>query len=395
MKTLDDLLDAAAVDLYRAVAHVQTPVARGLDTNDVSVRNRQPGRGSNYGSRRLLVVGIAIAAFVVGGLLMIQRRPATQPGDSPERSISTVASTPTTPVFDTTHPPLELASTPARYSLVVQSVLPFERSQDLRSAIFVHRDAEGTIDGKVLARFGSFQIIGPTDGSLLPPQEGFYQQAVIPPTNLAAATSGNVYIELDNRLVLVQYPLGDLGSLTLTSYHVDAATDLSLAQEMQQIAATLQLTPAAITVHGPLPDRWDLAVAGAEPVTVTETYIQDFMSGISAIHISNIATNDVAMPYWQMNETLQPLDIRGHAGYVSTHRYPPLYANASPPSNPATATILIWPETAGHWVIVRADDMNIEQTLALAEDLTPASYGQWQLSGTSVATTTLFPTRTT
>jgi hypothetical protein len=391
MNTLDDLLDTAAAELQRAVA--QVPVPSHLATDELRVGYRQHGKGRppSYGFRRLAVAGAALAALVVGGLLMIERRPAAHPADSPEPSTSTVTTT-TTPVFEATRPPLELTTTPDGYALVGQSVRPSGGGQNLRSAIVVHRDAQGTIDGKVLARFGNFQLIGPVDGTLLPPDPGFYQQAVTPPSNLTSATSGNVYIELDNRVIHVQYPLGDLGSLTLDSYHLDAATDLARAQQMQQIAAALQLTPAAVAVTGALPDGWELAVAGAEPLTVTETYVQAFEvdtpNGGDKMLISNMTTNDSGMPYWQMDETLQPIDIRGHAGFVSTHRYPPTNPNLPPPGNPAKATTLIWAETPGHWVIVRADDMDTEQVLAIANQLSPAKNGQWHQPGALAATTT-------
>jgi hypothetical protein len=400
MNTLDDLLDAAAVDLQRAVARV--PVPSSLATDELRVRHRQPGKGRvpSYGSRRLLVAGAAVAVLVVGGLLMIERRPANQPADSPELSTPTVTPTTTTPVFDAARPPLELTSTPAGYALVGQSVRPAGGGQNLRSAIFVHRDTQGIIDGKVLARFGNFSLIGPVDGSLIPPQAGFFQQAVTPPPNLTTATSGNVYIEQDSRVIHVQFPLGDLGSLTLDSYHLDAATDLAIAQQMQQIAATLQLTPTAVAVTGTLPDGWELAVAGAEPETVNENYIQAFEvdtpDGGNKILISNMSTNDAGMPYWQMDETLEPIDIRDHAGFVSTHQYPPTNTNAPPPANPAKATTLIWAETPGHWIVVRADDMDTEQVLAFANQLTPASNGQWQPPGALAGTTTtLSPTQPT
>ena len=399
MNSLDDLLDAAAVDLQRAVTRVQVPSS--LATDELRVGHRQPGNGRapSYGSRRLLVAGLALAALVVGGLFMIERRPATHPADSPELSTPSVTPTTTTPVFDPTRPPLEFTTTPVGYSLVGQVVRPAGGGQNLRSAVFVHRDTQGIIDGKVLARFGNFSLLGPDDGSLLPPQAGFFQQAVTPPSNLTAATSGNVYIEKDSRVIHVQFPLGDLGSLTLDSYHLDAATDLDIAQQMQQIAATLQLTPAAVTVTGTLPDGWELSVAGAEPETVTETYFQAFEvdtpDGGNKILISNMTTNDSGMPYWQMDETLKPTDIRGHAGFVSTHSYPPTNPNFPPPGNPAKATTLIWEETPGHWVIVRADDMDTEQVIAFANQLTPANNGQWQLPGAPAATTTLSPTQPT
>lgn len=198
-------------------------------------------------------------------------------------------------------------------------------------------------------------------------------------------------------VIHVQFPLGDLGSLTLDSFHLDAATDLAAAEQMEQIAATLQLTSAAVNVVGALPDGWELAVAGAEPETVTQTYFQAFEvdtpDGGNKILISNMTTNDAGMPYWQMDETLKPMEIRGHAGFLSTHQYPPTDTNAPPPANPAKATTLIWPETPGHWVIVRADDMDTEQVLAFANQLTPANNAQWQMPGAPATTTTLSPTQ--
>ncbi len=324
-----------------------------------------------------------------------------RPADNPTPSVST---TTTTPLFGPADPPLELTNIPAGYALVGQVVRPAGGGQNLRSAVFVHRDAQKIIDGKVLARFGNFGLIGPIDGTLLPPEPGYSQQAVTPPTNLNAATSGNVYIEQDSRMIHLQFPLGDLGSLRLDSYNLDARTDQAVAQQMQQIAAKLQLNPAAIAVTGPLPDGWELAVSGAEPVTVNQTFVQTFDADTSVgsnkiasskhIVVSNMATNDSGMPYWEMDETLQPLDIRGHRGFVTTHQYPIQPAPAIP--GRTIATTLIWPETPGHWVVIRADDINTAQLLALANQLTEATNSQWQQPGTpSPTTTTINPTQPT
>ena len=398
MNTLDDLLDAAAIDLHRAVAQVPIPSSFAADELSV-VRRQSPGaREAMYRSRRILVVAAAIAAFVVGGLFLIERRPADRPADNPGPSVSTPT---TVPLFDPAHQPVALTKAPAGYALVGQFVRPAGGGQNLRSAVFVHRDAQGIIDRKILARFGNFQLIETVDGTLPTLDPGFYQQAVTPPPNLAAATPGsNVYIELDARVIHLQFPLGDLGSLTLDSFNVDTANDLVVTQQMQQIAATLQLTPTAIDVSGTLPDGWALAVAGAEPETVNQNFSQAFEvdtpDGGNKVIISNMSTNDAGMPYWEMDETLQPIDIRGHAGFVSTHHYPPTNTNAPPPANPSVATTLIWPESPGHWVVLRADDMDTEHALALASQLTPASNGQWQQPGAPGATTTTIdPTRPT
>ena len=97
-----------------------------------------------------------------------------------------------------------------------------------------------------------------------------------------------------------------------------------------------------------------------------------------------------------MDETLQRIDIRGRAGFVSTHTYPPTNPNFPPPTNPAEATTLIWPEASGHWVILRADDMNTDQVLALANQLKSAKNGQWQQpDAPSPTTTTISPTPST
>ena len=398
MNTLDDLLDAAAADLQRAVAQVPTPSSFAADELSVVYRRSERTQAATYRSRRILVAAAAIAVFVVGGLFLIERRPADRPANNPNPSVSTST---TVPLFDPADPPLGLTNTPTGFALVGQSVRPAGGGQNLRSAIFVHRDAQGIIDGKVLARTGNFQLIGPVDGSLIPPDPSvFYQQPVTPPSNLTAATSGNVYIEQDARVIHLQFPLGDLGSLTLDSFNLDAATDLVVAEQLQLIAATLELTPTAVNVTGALPEGWELGVSGIEPETVNQNFFQAFEvdtpAGGNKVNISNLSTTDAGMPYWEMDETLQPIDIRGHAGFVSTHTYPPTSPNFPPPANPAEATTLIWPEAPGHWVILRADDMNTEQVIALANQLTRANNGQWQLPGApSPTTTTISPTPST
>ncbi len=379
MNTLDERLDAAAADLQRAVD--QVPI-------DSVFGERNGSGGSGDAARRTRLLGAAAAiALVIVGLVLIERRPTDPPVTIPERTTTSAV-----PLFDTTSPPLELTEVPAGYASVGQIIRPVDDG-NIRSAVFVKRDTEGHVVAKVRARVGDFGGMGSVDGTLIPPSPGFYQELVTPPTNLPAATWGQIFIAEQSRIIYVNFDLGTVGKLELESYHLDSTTDLDTADQMLAIAATLDLATAPnIGVAGSLPDGWEVAVTGLEPGYATQEFFQGFEVDVpvggNKILISNWMTSDVGMPFWEMDDTLEPFDVRGHAGFVSTVVYPPTDPNAPPPPNATGSTSLIWLEAPGHWVTLRGDDMSTEQVLALAEQLTPAPDGQWGAVTPSTVTTT-------
>jgi hypothetical protein len=389
MNMLDDLLDDAAADLQRVVARVPIPTSFDVDGLGVGGRDRRSGSGRPTAMRfRRILVTSAAAALVVGGLIWIERRPTDSPSDTPPLSTST--SPTTTPLFDAAHVPLQLTPAPAGYALVGQFVRPAGVMR-LRSAVFVQRDAQGAIVGRVLARLGDLSLIGTSEGTSQP---GFYQQPITPPPNLTTATTGSLYIEQDSRVIHVQFPLGDLGNLMLDSYHLDAATDLATAAQMQQIVAALQISASGdITVPGSLPDGWGLATAGVEPEVAIQRFEQNFEvdtpDGGNRILLYNLMTADAGIPYWEMDETLEPLEVRGHAGFVSTHTQVAPPAGLPNVAGSALArTTLIWLEAPAHWVILRGEGMTTDQLVAIANQLTAASSGEWRAPGAPIPTTT-------
>ena len=382
MKPLDDLLNAAAAEVRSAAEQVPIP-------------STFPDDGTRFarqsGSRTSLLVGAAAVVLVVGGIVWIQSRATEPPSVVPAVITST-----TVELFDGASPPLELAVAPPGYADVGQIVRSIG-DVDIRSAVFVKRDTNGEIIGKVRARVGDFGGAGSVDGTLFPPSPELYQELVTPPANLPTATWGQIFIAEEGRIIYVNFHLGTLGKLELESYHLDAATDLETADQMFVIAAALDLTTTdTIGVVGPLPEGWELAVTGLEPGFATQEFFQGFEvdvpEGGNRIFISNWMTNDVGMPYWEMDDTLEPIAVRGHAGFVSSVEYPAQDPNAPPPPNASGSTSLIWLEAPGHWVTLRGHDMTTEQVLALAEQLTPSANGQWgEVSGSTVTTTTASP----
>ena len=370
MKALDEVLDAAAADIRRATE--QLPIPTTFPDDGVRLVRRRE-------SHMRVLVGAAAVALLVVGIVWIQARPTDSPSVIPSDVTSTSLAGPGVASL-----PLELTQTPPGYAMVGQVVRP-RAEVNLRSAVFVKRDPQGEVIDKVVVRVGDFSLVGFEQGEI-----------VSAPANLPTAGTGRRVIEESSRVVHVEFLVRDFGHLDLASYHQDATTDLQVADQMLAMAATLDLSTADISVVGSLPDGWELAVSGHEPGYVAEEFFQafevDVPEGGNKILISNWMTTDVGMPYWEMDETLDPINVRGHSGFVSTIAYPPSDPTAPPPPNAGGSTSLIWMEAPGHWVTLRAHDMDVGQVLALADQLTPAVSGQWgETTGVAVTTTTAQP----
>ena len=369
MTDLDHRLESAAGAMHRAISHVPADPASARPSRDQWHAERGPQR------RLGLIAAATIAVTGVAGLVLIERRP--DPGASnPPAAASTTA---TTTVAARTITPLELADAPAGLTLVAQGIRP-TGGEELRAGVFVKRDAQGNVINRVIARLGTLSLyVG--------------DQQIAPPPNLTTATSGDIYI--DSGVLRVEYGLGDLGNLALDAYYVGQQIDTTLTDQMQQLAASLDLAAGnAIAVTGPLPSGWMLAAAGVEPEQAVPSFYQAFevdsADGGPKIMIDNRMISDASYPYWTPGQTLQPVQIRGHAGFVTKQDYAAVTNNPDAPAvaDPtSSATILIWEEAPGHWVTMWVADRTTEQAANLAATLVAVDQDQWRLPGAATSTT--------
>ncbi len=358
MTDLDTRLESAANAMHRAVGDLPATRLSAEHSPSQGHEGRRP-------ERRVGLVAAGVVALVgVAGLVLLERRPDAEPADRPAAASTTPVSVAAVPTMR----PLELTDAPEGLKLVGQGVRP-AAGQDLQAAVFVMRDIDGNVVDRVIARVGELSLyLGDT--------------AISPPTNLTTATSGDIYI--DSRTVRVEYALGALGNLALDGVHVDEQTDAALAGQMQQLAAALDVADGkGIGVSGQLPAGWELAAAGVEPEQTVPSFYQAFevdtSDGGPKIIIDNRASNDAGFPYWMMERTLEPAQIRGHDGYVTTQDF---YSDAGAPTvaNPTSAaTTLIWEEASGHWVTMWVADQTTEEAIRLANDLVAIDQSQWHL----------------
>ena len=374
MTDLDHRLESAGAALHRAVSHVPT--------DPITAQRKGVPRPADRGAprRAVLVAAAALIVLGAGGLVLIERRPDQGPANPPAAASTTAPTAVPAPTIR----PLELAAAPKGLKLVAQAVRP-ANGGNVRAAVFVERDAQANITERVIVRLGALSLYNGT-------------QNITPPPNLPTATTGDIYIDRPGRTVRVEYGLGALGNLALEAYHPDQQTDATLSDQMQQLAASLDVTAGqAISVTGSLPPGWTLATAGVEPEQAVPSYYQAFEvdtpDGGAKIGIENRMTNDPAYPYWVMAQTLQPVQVRGHAGYVTTQDF---FADAHNPDSPTvtdpttSVTALIWEEAPGHWITMSVADQTTEQAVALATTLVPIDQTQWGLPGVTAATTTTF-----
>jgi hypothetical protein len=370
MTDLDNRLESAANAMHRAVGDVP---ATGFSAE----HSRYQGREGRRPERRIgLVAAGVVAALGVAGLVLLERRPDVEPADQPAAASST---SPISVAAVPTMRPLELADAPNGLKLVGQGIRP-AAGQDLQAAVFVKRDTQGNAVDRVIVRIGELSLyVG--------------DRAISPPPNLTTATSGDIHI--DSQTVRVEYALGALGNLALDGLHVDEQTDAALADQMQALAAALDVADGkGISVTGQLPAGWELATAGIEPEQTVPSFYQAFevdtSDGGPKIIVDNRASNDAGYPYWMMAQTLEPAQIRGHDGYVTTQNY---YSDAGAPGAPTVAnptssvTTLIWEETPGHWVTMWVADQTTEAAIRLANALVAIDQPQWHLPGAAASAT--------
>ena len=264
-------------------------------------------------------------------------------------------------------------------ALVNQAVRP-AGAEPIHAVVLVKRDEQNVVTERVLVRLGDTGLYGPTAGT------------VPAPSNLPTATSGNVSYDRSNRIVRIEFALGPLGNLSLEAYHSDQSSNNALRDELQDIAGALTIWPGGdVRVSSQLPDGWTLAAAGLQPEQVVPSYFQAFETntadGGPQIIIDNRTIDDPAFPYWEMYQTLQPVEIRGQAGFVTTQAFE---IDSRTSTDTLTARTLIWEETPGLWVTLWVAHLTTEQAVAVANNLVAIAPDEWSMSApptTSAATT--------
>lgn len=288
---------------------------------------------------------------------------------SPRPSLDGSSTDDTVAVMPTSQP-LELPSAPAGLQLVGQGVRTVG-GEDVRAAVFVKRDAQDNIVERVIARVGDLSVYATGDPLVVPP-------------NLSAVVESIGYTSVDQqtRTVRVEYALGPLG-LSLEAYHPDEASSPALSYEMQQIAAALDVSAGHdIGVIGPLPNGWTLATVGIEPANSVPSFYQAFevnsTEGGPRVIIDNRMLDDPDYPYWEMSQTLESAEIRGHSGFVTTHEYfASTDPNAPTPNSSIRWTILIWEEAPGHWVTMWVANTTTAEAISLTQSLVAVEQAHW------------------
>lgn len=317
---------------------------------------------------RTTMVGVAGLAILVAGVSL-----AKGGSDDP-------AGTPTT-VQENVRYPLGLSATPQGYALRGQGVRP-STGESTRGAVFVKRDGSGTIVERVVLYLRD-DIYRGAPGTAIPI-----------PANLAPAEGSELQFFTPNRTVRLSYGLFERGHLILEAYHEDRTTSGALTDAMQAIAASLVIAADSDLVpSGDLPEGWSLATSGPQPWDVAGPYVQAFEvdqpDGGNKVMVENWFVGP-GFPYWMAYQTLQPVTVRGHEGYVTfSNEFGPDGTTATPTNE---SSMLIWEEAPGHWVTLWAGGMTTEQAVAIADQLLAVSSTDWvplgDFAGAATGTTT-------
>ncbi len=376
MKTLDQLLTGAAADLRdvleadASLNSINQFMRRGATVSPLS------GAGANdrRPSRPRLAAVATIAVVVVGavGLYVVETRP--EPPSSVEAGAGAV-------LADPGPAPLKLPATPSGYLFAGIGLRPLTGNQ-FASAVFIHRDTDGNVTGKLIARAGGGQVCAALELT----SQLIASVSVVVPANLVGATGGRFYAEPQYRHLSLGYVLGDGRYLCFDMFNADESTDAAAEATMQAIAAAIAIGPGnSLAVQTPLPDGWVFAAVGPEPLNI-KTFYQGYSTSLADrevqhhLEIDNVYTADDGLHYWLTEESLQPITVRGHQGYVTSHQYVP-GENAwggGVQGGRTDVHTLIWQEIPGTWTIIRGDDMSTEQLLAVADELVPMPQNEWQ-----------------
>lgn len=330
---------------------------------------------------RTTMVGVAGLALLVAGV-SLAKGDRTQVGDTPTTSPPTTTVAPVA-----VQQPLALSTAPdgyapVGYALAGQGTRP-AGGEATRGAVFVQRDATGAIVERVVVYLRDDIYRGEPGIGIPIPQ------------NLAPAEGSALTDFTGDGVARLDYGLFERGYLILEAHYENRTSSGALTDAMQAIAASLLITPGQdLATSGSLPEGWSLATASAPPEEVVPSYFQAFEkaqpgSG-NKITVDNRFLVDPGFPYWVAFQTMQPVIVRGHAGY-DTFNYD--YGTGGDTPQPTdVSSMLIWEEAPGHWVTLWAGGMTTEQALALADQLIPvpvAGWGAVQGAATSTTTTTL------
>jgi hypothetical protein len=342
----------------------------------LTVAGRQPAAPQRrYGV--LAAACLVLVAGIAGAVLLNARSSAPATSASTAAATNTTALNPATtaagslPVFR----PLALSTSPGGDVFTGLGVRPAS-GEATHGAVFVKRDGQG-ITERVTARLRA-EIYRGNPG-----------QGIPIPANLAPAVGSAVTAFTQSRTLRVEYGLGDRGDLIFDAYHDDPSSNAALSNAIQTIAAQLSVIPGHdITVTGALPDGWSLAATGTPPEELVPSYHQtiDLAAGGHRIIVENRFVDDPAFPFWMSCQTLVPVTVRGHAGYVTfDNDYGPDGTTVKPTKR---RSMLIWEESPENWVTLLATDLTSAQAIALADELVPAPVTSWQADTSAAATTT-------
>jgi len=320
---------------------------------------------------RTTMVGVAGLAILAAGVFV-----ARGGSDDP-------ATSPTTTVQEIVRYPLGLSATPQGYALRGQGVRQ-SSGESTRGAVLVKRDDSGTIVERVVVYLRD-DIYRGVPGAAVPT-----------PANLAPAEGSELQFFTPNRTVRLSYGLFERGHLILEAYHEDRTTSGALTDAMQAIAASLGVGPGVqLAFPGDLPQGWSLATSGPQPWDLTGPYVQayevDRPDGGNKVMVENwFVPASSGFPYWMAYQTLQPVTVRGHEGFVTfSNEYGSDGLTATPTNE---SSMLIWEEAPDHWVTLWAGGMTTEQALAIADQLTAVASTDWvplgDFAGATSGTTT-------
>lgn len=190
-----------------------------------------------------------------------------------------------------------------------------------------------------------------------------------------AGTQGQVVRDPINATLVVQYALDDGRAIALTTHRVDAAGEQILLDLASVVVAS---GPRTLAAPPTLPDGYQVMQAGDTTGYFGIAPLLDLVDGQQnqrTLSIESEASPPPGYELFKMNDTLEPVTVRGVDGWLTT------YATATDQSVPnptLQSSSVFWRTPKGQVVSVVGYGFDRDEIVTIANNLREVSETEWR-----------------
>lgn len=300
---------------------------------------------------RLLGVAAAVVVFIAGLVAVVGRPDGAAPVDSVPPVAGAVA-----------EPLALLPDDVTRWQMTGLVSTPLDLQVRVWSAVIARSDGGGGYDSPVWVRRG------PADATLVR-VGGFESESTLEAVGLDDDRLGELVTDPAAGHLIVQFELGDGTAVTVTTGYREPLSG-ERARVMQIAAGIVTLDDDGV--------RFDSVPDGFEIVAPWELDSVPLIRSVFATRVDRVeyavrvaADPDQAFAVRAMHESVEPVEVRGTTGFLSTRRYVG--------RDDVQALSVVWQEQPGQWVSVEDQEpMSRSDLLAFVESLRVVPVDAWE-----------------